>query len=378
MALVFADHENRKLVQTENVTFRLNTAGIYLVEITVRAKNEKQLGETDGENLRIEIDRRKFPQLNNPQRYSDSPASFSGAKLKNLKKSVFFLLNLSAESHTLTLIPDISATLENIRVWQLENTSAIELSLNIQAEDGDRRPWITLVLIDLGLKQFTASFTLKRRFIDSDDVKIIIDGEIRRNGRSILHKFWYFIASIFTSEKQTETFVTNSTLGLHYLEFWADKMPTLEKIVFFGLSAASPTENSPEAIKAKIKYLAVQYGLNPEIMVRVAQFESRFNPQAVSPQDAKGIFQLTDITIKQIVSLGFKIDDPFNIDQNINGGIIYFRWLHDLYEDQQDPLNKTLVAWNWGLNRFSKSGPINWKNVPAETKKFIRDVLGKE
>lgn len=252
MQLIFEDVKKRKIEKQEDITFSLKHLGIYVVEVSARAKGEKQLGKTDDEDLRIDIDKRRFPQLGNSERYFDSPASLSGGQLKDLKKSVYFLLWLNQGKHTLSLIPDSSATLEKIRVFQFStnlDTDRITLSLNDQAEDGDRRPWITFVFVDLRLNEFAVTLGLKRRFIDSDDVKVIVDGEVKRNHRSMLHKLWYFAASILKGETQTEIFQTNLKPGLRYIELWADRMPVLKNIDFALTSLhkkPTPTVNNPK------------------------------------------------------------------------------------------------------------------------------------
>ena len=78
------------------------------------------------------------------------------------------------------------------------------MPLNNSAEDGDRRDWITFVLVDTSLSSFTVELTLTRRFLDSDDVKIVIDDSIKRSNQNRRQKFWYFIASLIRGEKQSE------------------------------------------------------------------------------------------------------------------------------------------------------------------------------
>jgi len=374
MKPIFSDTKERKIVKTERVDFTLETAGIHLIEISAWAQSEKQLGTTDDEDLRIEIDNRKFPFLGNPDKYFDSPASFSGGTLHGRKKTIFFVTWLAKGKHTVSLIPDIAATLLEINVTQISKhstTDTLSLPLQAQAEDGDRRPWLTFVCVDCSLNEFRAELILHRRFLDSDDVKIITDGIIKRNNQSKLRKFWYFIASLLKGERQTESFPVNLSSGLHYIEFWADRMPTLEKITFSNLTFKIPT-----TIQEKIAYRAKQFGFDPPMIVRLAKRESQFNPKATSDAGAKGIFQLTDITIKQIKELGFEITDPYDIDQNIEGGLIYFDWLYQRYQGQKDHIQKTLAAWNWGLTRVPVKGNLDFGALPDETKNFITDILG--
>lgn len=83
---------------------------------------------------------------------------------------------------------------------------------------------------------------------------------------------------------------------------------------------------------------------------------------------------MTDITIEQIAKLKYTVSDPFDIDQNIFGGLTYFQWLYNLYAEP-DRLAKTLAAWNWGLRYVSKEGPLNWEKLPEDVKTFIKNVM---
>lgn len=373
MKLIFEDQNKRLIKEKEDISFTVEVGGLYLIYLSARARGEKQLGSSDDEDLRVEIDGEKFPKLTDQERYLDSPAAFSGGQLHNLKKTVYFLLKLDRGEHTISLVSDISATFESLGVFQTDLATLpgeTEFSPNIQAEDGDRYPWVVFAFANLAVSSLSVTLTLKRRFLDSDDVKVIIDGNTQKNFRNGLHKLWYFVASFFTGETQTATFIPNLPIGLHYIEFWADRMPVFEKITFLGLYSASET-----TIEDKIKRKAKEFGLDSELIVRLAKVESNLDPKATSPVGAKGIFQLMDITIKQIANLGYEIADPYDPDQNITGGIIYFKWLYEMYDGDKERLEKTLAAWNWGLRHIPKDGPLNWQKLPVETKTFIKNVM---
>ncbi len=380
MKSIFEDLKARNLSQKEEIYFAASEAGLYLVEISARAKNRKQLGRTDDEDLRVEIDERKFPKLDNPQRYLDSPAAFSGAGLRGLKQTVFFFIPLTNGPHAVSLVADEAAAFEGLKVWQVEDVELDELriQLNLQAEDGDRRPWLTFVLTNLSLESFSLSARLERRFIDSDDLKIVVDDKIKRNHRSLPHKFWYFAASLLAGENQAETFEVRLSGGLHYLELHADRKPIINEISFRGLNFVTPAERSQtEIIKEKIRQKAREFGFDPEMILRLAKKESEFNPKAVSPAGAKGLFQLIPIAIEQVRREGYVVNDIFDIDQNVTAGLTYFRWLYRFYEGEDDQLVKTLAAWNWGLSNVSKDKPLDFGDLPEQTKGLINFVLGK-
>lgn len=244
MQVIKQEKFNKKLSELFEYEFKAQEEGLYIIEIGARARSEKQIGpnETDDDDLRIEIDSRNFPKLNNAQRYLDSEASFSGGKLRNLKEIIYFLIYFSKGSHTLRFIPDRNPILEDLSIKFTGNKiSDINLEINQQAENGDRRPWITFVLVNLPLKFLRAEATTKWRLQDSDDLKLIIDNKIQENKFSIFHKNWLWSGSVFKklfqSETQIKTIKTNFSSGLRYIEFWADRMPVLHRINFdFGLS----------------------------------------------------------------------------------------------------------------------------------------------
>lgn len=229
---------NKKIKEKFDYGFEVEKEGLHLIKISARARSQKQISDnaTDDDDLRIEINGRKFPKLDNSQRYLDSPAAFSGGQLHNLKKTIYFLINLSKGIHTISFIPDNEPYLEELSIFGFPKPeSGISLDINEQAEDGDRRPWITFALVDLPLESLTAEVTTKWRWRDSDDVKLIIDNNIQKNKFSLFHRDWLWSGSIFKKlfQKETQTRTVKPDLKkseFHYIEFWADETPTLHVV----------------------------------------------------------------------------------------------------------------------------------------------------
>ncbi|MBI2017988.1 cell wall hydrolase [Candidatus Daviesbacteria bacterium] len=255
MELIKEDRQKRIIKGKEEIKLS-SSSGFHLIILTGRAKSEKQISEssTDDEELTIQIDDKIFLKLgSDSKKVLDSPASINGGKSHNLSKTVYILTNLSGKDHEIILKtdnPPDTATFESLQVYSLDSLDTLTLKPNLEAEDGDRREWITFVLDNLSLKAFKVEVKLKRRFIDSDDVKVVVNGSVQRNFHSNFRKFWYFIASLFTGEVQLATFTPDPGVGLHYIEFWADRMPTLHELVInFGgkieLPARKPTVNDP-------------------------------------------------------------------------------------------------------------------------------------
>ena len=219
------DQFPKKITNATKITFSVDNSGFYSIWVIARCNGRH--------DLRIEIDTlklREIPPKDKPQ-YNDIPPSWNGSDLKGLAKTIIFITKLNKGSHTLKFIPSEEAIIDQYKLEPISDLRNLQFQFNMQAEDGDRRSWITLALIDLTLNEFTTELVLKRRFIDSDDIKIIVNGKIKRNDRSLLHKYWYFIASFFAGETQRETFIENLPHGNHYIEIWADRMPKINNVV---------------------------------------------------------------------------------------------------------------------------------------------------
>ena len=245
MRLVLSDKTKRVIKGQQEIHFA-SFSSFHLIKLTVRAKDLKQLepGNSDDEDLTFTLDGRKFPKLNTKNNVSNSPAAFSGGSLHGLAKTVYLLSFLRGREHNLVLItdqPSSTATFESLDIFTLSLSETLSLDNIQQAEDGDRRPWLTFALVDLPLKNFLVRLSLEKRFVDSDDVKVIIDGRTALNHRNTWRKLWYFVAASLGGSFQANSFTTNLPPNLHYLELFADRMPTLKGVVFnFGISPAEP------------------------------------------------------------------------------------------------------------------------------------------
>ncbi|PJE57530.1 MAG: hypothetical protein COU82_01585 [Candidatus Portnoybacteria bacterium CG10_big_fil_rev_8_21_14_0_10_38_18] len=225
-----------KITRQYKHSFKVSKLGLIAISISARCESRKQLNSNKDEDLRAEIDDRRFreiPPEKNIQLFN-IPASWNGSKLKGLKKTIVFLTVLNKGEHTISLIPQNSALIEDIKIEELSKTQNPTFNLEEQAEDGDRRPWYVFVLVDLPLKTITAKVTTKYRWWDSDDVKLIIDGEIQKNKLSLFHRYWFWAGSLvkklLRKETKEHTFETKLVQGTHYIEFWADKTPILHKV----------------------------------------------------------------------------------------------------------------------------------------------------
>jgi hypothetical protein len=125
-------------------------------------------------------------------------------------------------------------------------------------------------------------------------------------------------------------------------------------------------------ISQLISQAAAQYGLDPSLVMAMAQRESNLNPNAVSPAGAQGIMQLMPATA---AALG--VTNPFDAAQNIAAGV---RYLAQLLNQFGGDLAKALAAYNWGPGALSKAiqqWGADWlAHTPAETQRYVQALTG--
>lgn len=235
----------QKITSKTAKEFTVSESGLYAIKITARCGKK--------EDLRVEIDNqffREIPPEKNAQKY-DIPPAWNGTKLKGLSQINIFLLYLEKGEHTLTLIPKESAQLESFDFQQILDVKNIEFNLELRAENGNGRPWITIALIDLPLKSITPEASVDWHLFDGDDVKLIIDNAVEKNLNSKLWKYWLWHATpeqIFSGiRREKKTIKQALDKNTHYIEFWADKTPTLHKIILnLGNLESEPAQPEPK------------------------------------------------------------------------------------------------------------------------------------
>lgn len=116
--------------------------------------------------------------------------------------------------------------------------------------------------------------------------------------------------------------------------------------------------------------LTPEYQLDPTLVLALIWVESRYRADAHSPKDARGLMQLTPATAKR-----FAVQDPWDVEQNIRGGMAYLRWLAAYFRGD---VRLVLAAYNAGEHAVERHG-----GVPPypETQKYVEKILkiyGKE
>ncbi len=134
---------------------------------------------------------------------------------------------------------------------------------------------------------------------------------------------------------------------------------------YMAISSVQPL-NMPENTSYDdiFQVKAQKYNLEFDFLKAVAWAESSFNPRAVSSADCKGLMQLSKAKIDE-----YGIDDPFNPEQNIDGGARYLRYLLDKYDGDKE---LALAGYNAGPGAVDE-----YNGVPpySETTGYIAKIM---
>ena len=134
-----------------------------------------------------------------------------------------------------------------------------------------------------------------------------------------------------------------------------------EKIKNVG---GTPT-NQFSDFKEIIEKIAKKYRIDPYLLRAMIKVESDYDPYAVSTSGAQGLMQLMPGT-----SLRMDVGNPFNPEENIEGGAKYVKQLLTLFNGQLIP---TVAAYHAGENTVIR---YNNQIPPIDaTQKYVRKVL---
>lgn len=119
--------------------------------------------------------------------------------------------------------------------------------------------------------------------------------------------------------------------------------PSVKKPTIFDITrvpSGSELSKMPKServahVKSIVEGVGQRVGIDPDLGMAVADAESSFNPLAISKDGhySKGLFQLLDSTGKGMMKEIEREDnyDPFDPKQNVELGLNYLRYLHDIF-----------------------------------------------
>ena len=121
----------------------------------------------------------------------------------------------------------------------------------------------------------------------------------------------------------------------------------------------------PGEIGTIVAAVAKEYGIDPALVWAIIRQESGGNPNAVSTAGAEGLMQLMPGTAAEM-----GVTNPFNAQQNIQGGVAYFAYLLKMFNGN---IALALAAYNAGPGAVEKYGGIP---PYQQTQNYVKDILG--
>ena len=113
-----------------------------------------------------------------------------------------------------------------------------------------------------------------------------------------------------------------------------------------------------------VTQIAPRYGIEPRLALAVISVESNFDALARSVKDAQGLMQLLPETAAR-----FNVRKPFDLQDNLRGGLAYLRWLLSYYRGE---VTLAAAAYNAGEKAVDR-----YRGVPpyAETRDYVKRVV---
>ncbi len=132
----------------------------------------------------------------------------------------------------------------------------------------------------------------------------------------------------------------------------------------YSPSSSATSEEDDPLFLSIIQEASDLYEVEPELIQAIIMAESSYNPRAVSKRGARGLMQLMPATAK---ALG--VEDSFNPEHNIHGGVRYFRQLLDRFGGD---VKMALAAYNAGSRKVRE-----YQGIPPfkSTKYYITRVF---
>lgn len=137
-----------------------------------------------------------------------------------------------------------------------------------------------------------------------------------------------------------------------------------------GLNSQKLNVSVDERIENAIEISSKKYGVDEKLIKAIIKVESNFDPKVVSPVGAKGLMQLMPENCRDL-----GVSDPFNIEQNIDGGVRHIKEYLDRYKGNME---MALMAYNGGPTRMMNRGVRSINDLykmPKETQNYVPKVM---
>jgi LysM repeat protein len=131
---------------------------------------------------------------------------------------------------------------------------------------------------------------------------------------------------------------------------------------------ANSTDPGPAVIRSMVIAEAERQHLSPALAEAIATQESGFRMRIVSPTGAVGVMQLEPATAAWLSGMGRGSIDPYNLAQNIEGGVMLLK----LLGTETTSANDQIAAYYEGL------GAVRGGHLYDGTAQYVADVTALE
>lgn len=160
--------------------------------------------------------------------------------------------------------------------------------------------------------------------------------------------------------------IADSRTGLHGAFSLADVQPVAAPRLEVRDGVASTLVFSQDRyLQDLIHHYGEHYQVDPVLVGLIIEQESNYDPLALSPAGAMGLMQLMPDTAWML-----GVDDPWDPEQNIEGGVRYFAEQLDKFAS----IELALAAYNAGPGAVE-----TWGGVPPypETVDYVNAIMGR-
>jgi soluble lytic murein transglycosylase-like protein len=160
--------------------------------------------------------------------------------------------------------------------------------------------------------------------------------------------------------------IADSRFGLHGSFSIQDVEPIeAPKLDLVDGVASTMVYAQDDYLQELIRYYSDYYQVDPVLVALIMEQESGYDPFALSPAGAMGLMQLMPDTAWML-----GVEDPWNPEENIEGGVRYFSQQMDRF----GRVEYALAAYNAGPGAVDK-----WGGVPPypETVEYVNNIMGR-
>ncbi len=191
-------------------------------------------------------------------------------------------------------------------------------------------------------------------YLSVDGSAILTDQRISKKG--------YKLIKVYKVKKKYKPAVTK----LSFFKKKQGKKSVISKGngIVHSCSNQQHLSSKARAYQRTIQVYARLYGVEEELIHAIVRQESCFNENAHSPVGAVGLMQLMPATARLM-----KISNPWNPEQNIQGGVKYIAKMLRLFKGNK---RFAVAAYNAGPGKVKK-----YKGIPPyrETKNYVKKVM---